>query len=131
MTLQLYVSLCSSVLGNEMAVPVGSSSAPAESDYEVTRIVPVGSVSSCALVVLEVGQVAIVVLDIVDGLTLFKLVKLLLRFSGNRRGRGQAEKAEESGRDLHVMSRIDECDCMLCVVVIASSSGTSLAPIYT
>lgn len=53
----------------ERIVPVGSSSVPTKSDYKVSGVVPVGSESSCALVVLEVGKIAIVVLNIANGLT--------------------------------------------------------------
>lgn len=99
-----------------MIVPVGSSGAPAKSNDEVTRVVPVGSVSASALVVLEVGQVAVVVLNVIDGLTFLELDDVVLRFGRNRSGSGQAEKAEESGRELHVVMMIDECDCVLCGV---------------
>lgn len=109
-----------------MIVPVGSSGAPAKSDYEVTRVVPVGSVGSCALVVLEVGQVAVVVLNVVDGLTLLELDDVVLRFGRNRRGRGQAEKAEESWRELHVMRMLGGCDGLLCVVDSGSSMASDL-----
>lgn len=114
MTLQSYVSLCSHVIRREMNMPVGSSSVPAKSDYEVTGVVPVGSESTCALVVLEVGKVAIVVLDIANSLAFVQLAELLLsRFRGNRGGHGRAEEGEESGRELHVITMIDECDGML------------------
>ena len=90
----------------EITVPVGSSSVPTESNYEVARVVPVGSEGSCALVVLEVGEVAVVVLDIANGLAALQLVVELLlsrlRHS-NRRSRGRAEKSKESGSELHVV----------------------------
>ena len=89
-----------------MTVPVGSSSVPTKTDYEVARVVPVGSEGSCALVVLEVGEVAVVVLDIANGLTALQLVVELLlsrlRHS-NRRSRSRAEKSKESGSELHVV----------------------------
>jgi hypothetical protein len=90
-------------------VPVGSSSVPAKSDHEVARVVPVGSESSCALVVLEVGKVAVVVLNIANGLTALKLVvELLLCRSSNRRSHGRAEKSEKSGSELHVVKADDD-----------------------
>ena len=86
-----------------MNMPVGSSSVPAKSDYEVTGVVPVGSESTGALVVLEVGKVAIVVLDIANGLTALKLVVELCRLrQSSRRSGGRAEKSEKRGRELHV-----------------------------
>lgn len=108
-------------------IPVGSSGVPAKSDDEVTRVVPVGSESSRALVVLEVGQVAIVVLDIANGLTLIQLV-LLYRFRRNRRGHGGAQEGEESGRQLHVVVMIDDCDGMLRMGDVAVRA--SFAPLY-
>ena len=87
-----------------MVTPVGSSSVPTKSDYEVARVVPVGSESSSALVVLEVGNVAIVVLDIANGLTALQLVVELLFYrlrKSNRRSSGRAEKSEKSGSELH------------------------------
>ena len=89
-----------------MVIPVGRSSAPTKSDYEVAGVVPAGSERSCAFLVLEVGKVAIVVLDIANGLTALKLVvELLLCRLGqsNRRGSGRAKKSEKSGRELHVV----------------------------
>ena len=89
-----------------MIVPVSSSSVPTKANYEVARVVPVGSESTGALVVLEVGKVAVVVLNIANGLTTLKLrVELLpcrLRHS-NRRCYGRAEKSEKSGSKLHVV----------------------------
>lgn len=94
MTLQSYVSLWFPVMRHEITEPVRSSSVPPKSDYEVTRVVPTGSVSSCALVVFEICKIAIVVLNIANGLTAIQIVKLLLsRFHENRRGRGRAEKS--------------------------------------
>lgn len=90
----------------ERIVPVGSSGVPTKSNHEVARVVPVGSEGSCALVVLEVGEVAVVVLDIANGLTALQLVVELLlsrlRHS-NRRSRSRAEKSKESGSELHVV----------------------------
>ena len=86
-----------------MIVPVSSSSVPTKANYEVARVVPVGSESSGALVVLEVGKVAVVVLDIANGLTALKLVVELCRLrQSNRRSGGRAEKSEKSGSELHV-----------------------------
>lgn len=87
-------------------IPVGSSSVPTKSDYEVARVVPVGSESSSALVVLEVGEVAIVVLDIANGLTALQLVVELLLHrlrQSNRRSSGRAEESEKGGSELHVV----------------------------
>jgi len=82
---------------------VSSSSVPTKANYEVARVVPVGSESSGALVVLEVGKVAVVVLDIANGLTALKLVVDLLRLrQSDRRSSGRAEKSEKSGSELHV-----------------------------
>ena len=87
-----------------MIVPVGSSLVPTKSDHEVAGVVPVGSESSSTLVVLEVGKVAIVVLDIANGLTALKLVVDLLRLrQSDRRSSGRAEKSEKSGSELHVV----------------------------
>lgn len=100
-------------------VPVGSSLVPTKSDYEVTGVVPVGSESSCALVVLEVGKVAVVVLDVANGLTALQFCVELCRLrKSNRRSRGRAEKSEKSGSELHVvMMMINEgLDGMMCVV---------------
>ena len=93
-----------------MIIPVGSSGVPTKTDYEVARVVPVGSESSCALVVLEVGKVAVVVLDVANGLTALQLVVELLRLSqSDRRSSGGAEKGEESGSELHVwMMMVEE-----------------------
>ena len=94
-----------------MIIPVGSSSVPTKTDYEVARVVPVSSESSCALVVLEVGKVAVVVLDVANGLAALQLVVELLRLrQGNRRSGGRAEKSEKSGCELHVvmMKMIEE-----------------------
>lgn len=104
MTLQTKVSLWSPATNERDIVPVGSSSVPTKSDYEVARVVPVGSESSCTLVVLEVGKIAIVVLDIADGLTALQLVVELGRLrQSNRRSRDRAEKSEKSGGELHVV----------------------------
>jgi hypothetical protein len=86
-----------------IVIPVGSTSVPTKTDYEVAGVVPVGSESSCALVVLEVGKVAIVVLNVANGLTALELVVELLRLrQSDRRSSGQAEKSEKSGSELHV-----------------------------
>lgn len=103
-----------------MIVPVGSSLVPTKTDYEVARVVPVGSEGSCALVVLEVGKVAIVVLNIANGLTALQLVVKLCRLrQSNRRSGGRAEKSEKSGSELHVGTMImieESLDGMVCVV---------------
>lgn len=84
-------------------IPVGSSSVPTKTDNEVARVVPVGSESSCALVVLEVGKVAVVVLNVANGLAALELVVELLRLrQSDRRSSGRAEKSEKSGSELHV-----------------------------
>jgi hypothetical protein len=112
-------------------VPVGSSSAPTKSDYEVARVVPVGSESSCALVGLEVCKVAIVVLNIVDGLTLLELV---LCRSSKRRSHGRAEKSEKSGSELHVVRMMmieEEWDGMMCVMDSRDLGALALLPYYS
>jgi hypothetical protein len=112
-------------------VPVGSSSAPTKSDYEVARVVPVGSESSCALVGLEVCKVAIVVLNIVDGLTLLELV---LCRSSKRRSHGRAEKSEKSRSELHVVRMMmieEEWDGMMCVMDSRDLGALALLPYYT
>jgi len=96
---------------NVIIVPVGSTSVPTEADHEVARVVPVGSEGSGALVVLEVSKVAVVVLDVANGLAALQLVVELLRLrQGNRRSGGRAEKSEKSGSKLHVvmMKMIEE-----------------------
>ena len=100
-------------------VPVGSSLVPTKSDYEVAGVVPVGSESSCALVVLEVGKVAVVVLDIANGLAALQLVVELCRLGqSDRRSGGRAEKSEKSGSELHVGMMMIEVglDGMVCVM---------------
>jgi hypothetical protein len=119
-----------------MIVPVGSSLVPTKSDYEVARVVPVGGESSGALVVLEVGKVAVVVLNIANGLTALKLVvELLLCRSGNRRSHGRAEKSEKSGSELHVVKLMmmieEELDGMMCVMDSREFGALALLPYYT
>jgi hypothetical protein len=113
-------------------VPVSSSSVPTKSDYEVARVVPVGSESSCALVVLEVCKIAIVVLNIANGLTALKLVvELLLCRSSNRRSHNRAEKSEKSGSELHVVKMMmieEERDGMMFVMDSRDLGALALLP---
>lgn len=129
MTLQSCVSLWSHVVRREMNIPVGSSGVPAKADDEVAGVVPVGSESSGALVVLEVGKVAVVVLDVANGLALVQLAELLLsRFRRNRRGDGRADKGEKSGRELHIIRKVAECAGLLSVVFLIVRACP--APVY-
>jgi hypothetical protein len=113
------MSVCGSLSLTHMTfVPVGSASAPTKSDYEVARVVPIGMEVSLALIVREVCKIAIVVLNIVDGLTLLQLV--LCRFcQSDRRSRGRAQEGEKSGRELHVMEMMmleDRLDGVVCLL---------------
>jgi len=112
-------------------VPVASASGPTKSDHEVARVVPVGSVGACTLVVLEVGKVAIVVLDIVDGLTLLQLVLCRLRQS-NRRSRGRAKEGEKSGSELHVVKMMVMMieESIVCCDGLKRSQSICSAPVY-
>lgn len=81
---------------------VGGSGRPAEADDEVAGVVPVGVDVAAALVVAEVGEVAVVVLDVVDGLAFDEGVGLLGLGCWDWRGEGGAGQGGENGGEFHV-----------------------------
>ena len=101
-----------SVLATKVDDPVGSTLAPAETDDEVAGVVPLGVDVAAGLVVLEVGEVAVVVLDVVDGLALGEGLSLLDFGSRDRCGDGGAGQSGEDGRELHgdLMMSVDELE---------------------
>lgn len=102
-------TLVGAVATAEVDHTVASTSGPAETDNEVLGVVPGAGVGAIVLVVLEVGVLAVVVLDVVDGLALNKGSSSLFAGGlGSGRGRGGngsaggGNEGEDSG-ELHLV----------------------------
>lgn len=91
-----------------MFSPVASALVPAQSNDEIAWVVPAGIDTSGTLIVLEVGEVAVVVLDVIDGLTLCQRLALRLFNLGDRTGNGAAKQAAENGGKLHGGGRMSK-----------------------